>query len=441
MDKKLEAANDCRTSQKKMAMEFIHPDRYSLIDIPPLQARSPITPAPPPTRPQARAAPPDPARATRPTMLMPGDIQILERPERTAQRTAKKSENPARHINATTPLASYADTLKKGPLEANKADKKDDGFRVANRQGKATKDPNPLAKRTGVRVDERRIMITRDGKVAQTAGDLFLIANRMTAAINIALHQTEAPAHIRVQAVSVSRWGVLHTTADPEADAKMVLHFKEAILKAARTVDPGVCDMQENGEWLRFKLVRVPLEVYAGAGGLDLLARQLVAENPEMHLEIMRIGWLNSERTIQEGHESGRMKTATVVFAVRDRTTAAEIAKGAIRLGGKQTATTTFVEDLRTAQCETCCGWGHVGSHCHYNNGRRCGMCAGQHTTPEHRCNVTGCTAKKGKVCKHLIPKCANCNGEHFAFSPRCEHKQTTRRTTVDGDEVRPCRQ
>jgi len=237
---------------------------------------------------------------------------------------------------------------------------------------------------------ERRIMITRDGKVAQTTGDLFLIANRMTAAINIALHQTGAPAHIRVQAVTVSRRGVLHTTAGPEANAKMVLHFKEAILKAARTVDPGVCDMQENGEWLRFKLARVPLEVYAGTGGLDLLARQLVAENPEMPLEIMRIGWLNSERTIKEGYESGRMKTATVVFAVRDRTTAAEIAKGAIRLGGKQTATTTFVEDLRTAQCETCCGWGHVGSHCHYNNGRRCGMCAGQHTTPEHRDRMHG---------------------------------------------------
>jgi len=88
MEKKLEAVNDRRTSQEKTAMEFIHPDRCPLIDVPPLQARSHITPALPP-RPQARAAPPGPARATHLAKSMLGDIQILERPERTAQRAAK----------------------------------------------------------------------------------------------------------------------------------------------------------------------------------------------------------------------------------------------------------------------------------------------------------------------------------------------------------------
>jgi len=111
---------------------------------------------------------------------------------------------------------------------------------VADRRGKAGKDLNPLAKRIGVRVEERRIIIIRDEQAVQSAGSPYVAANKMAAPINIDLHQTGVPAHVRGQAVTVSRRGILRTVASLESDAKMVFRYvyKEAILKAVRAVDP-----------------------------------------------------------------------------------------------------------------------------------------------------------------------------------------------------------
>lgn len=34
--------------------------------------------------------------------------------------------------------------------------------------------------------------------------------------------------------------------------------------------------------------------------------------------------------------------------------------------------------------------------------------------------NVTGCTTKIGKICTHITPKCANCEGNHQATAFKC---------------------
>ena len=47
-------------------------------------------------------------------------------------------------------------------------------------------------------------------------------------------------------------------------------------------------------------------------------------------------------------------------------------------------------------------------------------ICAGAHKTEDHRCGVTGCTVKMGKICTHVTPKCANCGGKHQATAFRC---------------------
>ena len=119
---------------------------------------------------------------------------------------------------------------------------------------------------------------------------------------------------------------------------------------------------------------------------------------------------------------------------IRDR-------QGRYTSGGKRIVPVIFVEDVRTAQCETCCGWGHIGAHCPVVIGKRCGLCAGNHATTEHQCNVIECRATRGKTCKHLVPKCANCGGDHIAFSPKCTHKKAVGRRTGGGYEGTPCRQ
>ena len=139
----------------------------------------------------------------------------------------------------SSPWPSYADTLKKTPPRVNNVGKKDAGFRVADRRGKAAK-----AGSASQEACERKSAGSSSSATSRggQSVDLYVAANKMTAAINIALHQTGAPAHVRVQVVTVSRRGILHTVAGPKADAKMVLRFKEAILKAVRAIDPGVCE-------------------------------------------------------------------------------------------------------------------------------------------------------------------------------------------------------
>lgn len=47
-------------------------------------------------------------------------------------------------------------------------------------------------------------------------------------------------------------------------------------------------------------------------------------------------------------------------------------------------------------------------------------MCAGQHQVSEHQCGVSGCSKGIGKLCVHVVARCANCNGNHQANSARC---------------------
>jgi len=49
-----------------------------------------------------------------------------------------------------------------------------------------------------------------------------------------------------------------------------------------------------------------------------------------------------------------------------------------------------------------------------------CGYCSGPHRTSDHKCNIVGCTAKKGALCGHTQEKCPNCRGNQTAFGGRC---------------------
>jgi len=111
---------------------------------------------------------------------------------------------------------------------------------------------------------------------------------------------------------------------------------------------------------------------------------------------------------------------------------ASEVVNGGIRLGGMKVAPATFVEHIRTVQCETCCGWGHIGAHCPVAAGKWCGLCAGNHIA-EHQCNIAECRVTKGKACSNLVPRCVNCGGDHIAFSPKCTHKKAAGKRASGG--------
>jgi len=81
----------------------------------------------------------------------------------------------------------------------------------------------------------------------------------VTAAFNIASHQTAArPGPCESPIGHGQQKGDLAHRREPGVSRKVVLRYKEAILKAVRAVDRGVCDIQENGVWRRCKLVSIP---------------------------------------------------------------------------------------------------------------------------------------------------------------------------------------
>ena len=65
--------------------------------------------------------------------------------------------------------------------------------------------------------------------------------------------------------------------------------------------------------------------------------------------------------------------------------------------------------------CMSCAEVGHNRLGECGDRGLRCIICMGDHRAENYVCGVTGCSVRKGKICGHVTPKCANCGGNHQA--------------------------
>ena len=74
--------------------------------------------------------------------------------------------------------------------------------------------------------------------------------------------------------------------------------------------------------------------------------------------------------------------------------------------------------------CIICLGISHDRLVSCNQRPEQCAICAGAHKSENHQCGVMGCTVKKGKICIHVVPKCANCGGNHQATAFRCPARQ-----------------
>lgn len=70
--------------------------------------------------------------------------------------------------------------------------------------------------------------------------------------------------------------------------------------------------------------------------------------------------------------------------------------------------------------CLSCAGVGHDRLGECRDRAVQCMICAGAYKVEDHRCGVTGCTVRMGKICTHVIPKCANCGAKHQATTFCC---------------------
>jgi len=119
--------------------------------------------------------------------------------------------------------------------------------------------PGP-APPAGLNTAERRLILRRDESVPPPEK----IDQEIASAINRALFQQKAPAHVRIMNTKRYARGTITAVTHQNATAAMPLMYREVIITAARMVDKGVTNIEKNESWERLKIHAVPLVRYMG---------------------------------------------------------------------------------------------------------------------------------------------------------------------------------
>ena len=146
----------------------------------------------------------------------------------------------------------------------------------------------------------------------------------------------------------------------------------------------------------------------AGGGGLLKLRGELEAENSGVSV-LAEARWLGGAR-VRARSQREKSGTSSVVAAVLGEAPFGRLCKSGVRLPGGRHEVEVYEEARPDAFCSRCSGWGHIAPHCEAAV-PRCSICAGNHTTIDHRCPVEGRRAKKGRPCPHGTAECAGCGG------------------------------
>jgi len=148
-------------------------------------------------------------------------------------------------------------------------------------------------------------------------------------------------------------------------------------------------DVEENESWQRLKFHPVPLIQYMGKGaeGLQKMREEFDAENEGVVIPT-QVRWLANTRTIRKRRQNGEIAASSVVFVIKPK----------------------------------------------------CGYCSGHHRTSDHKCNVVGCTAKQGSLCRHTLEKCPHCKGNYIALSSKCVKKREATEAARQSRKIRLAR-
>jgi predicted RNA-binding Zn-ribbon protein involved in translation (DUF1610 family) len=92
-----------------------------------------------------------------------------------------------------------------------------------------------------------------------------------------------------------------------------------------------------------------------------------------------------------------------------------------IWVAGNRFQAKIFVPSKADSLCSICNIWGHAEFWC-YSRKLVYGICAGEHRTTEHKCEVVTCSAQ-ARTCEHTQVKCPNCGEAHQVQDRRCRMK------------------
>jgi len=119
--------------------------------------------------------------------------------------------------------------------------------------------------------------------------------DEITSAVNRALFQQHAPAHVRIINTRMNVKGTITALTYQNPTAEMALLFRDIIIQAARTVDKGIIDVEGNESWERLKIHTVRLVRYMGKGskGQRTMREEIQAENEGVAIPA-QLRWLSN---------------------------------------------------------------------------------------------------------------------------------------------------
>jgi hypothetical protein len=247
---------------------------------------------------------------------------------------------------------------------------------------------------------ETHLIFRRDKRVP--------LSNEMDQEIALAIHRAlfhqNAPAHIWIMNTKRNAKGVITAITHLNATADMALQYRHILITAARPVNKGDVEVEENESWERPKFHPVPLVRYMGKSteGMQKMREEFEAENEGIVIPT-QVRWLANPRIIKERRQNGGIVASSVVLVVTGSRVAQSRVKKGIKAAGVWYRVEPYMNEGPDCRCQLCCGSGLIENKCGSNP--KCGYCSGHHRTSDHKCNVVGCTGKQGSLCGHTLEK------------------------------------
>ena len=207
-----------------------------------------------------------------------------------------------------------------------------------------------------------------------------------------------------VNLVSKTSSGNIAITTTEEYTADFFLEKKEIWEK----IIPHEA-VQKDQPWYKVVAHGIPLADFNHESGMEMIKSEVMIFNKGLK-PIGLPHWISSE----ENRNKNRAGSVAIAFATEEEANRA--IRNRLYIAGISTRVTKYFTVAPTTQCLKCQAFGHLDNYCRRE--AKCGLCGEKHSTQQHYCSAC---KTKGKECKHLAPKCANCSEQHKSSSRTCQ--------------------
>jgi hypothetical protein len=258
---------------------------------------------------------------------------------------------------------------------------------------------------------QRRFMIIREPEETST-----FQPHRIRDAINNALTTSNAPTELKVASVSINPRGNIVILTTENCNSRDILEYKEAIETAVRETDGKTRNVHTTDHWHKLLVHGVSLFAFPdNESGLSGFRDEIETYNPHVQLMTQPRYLTRPEKRAGKNHSS-------MVIALQNEEDASRVERSGVYLRGVKMKTGKFIATRPFDQCVRCARFGHSWQRC--KGQETCRMCAGNHLTSRHECNICNI---KGKPCTHTKLLCIHCTGHHRSTDPTCPKIQELR--------------